>query len=71
MWLTFRFHLWKPCGKEVSSDFDVEMCHLLHIEHMGCRINARMEDRVFKHNLGDITIWVVFWYVYLKPKKKR
>ena len=37
---------------------------------MGCWINARMEDRVFKHNLGYITIWVVLWYVYLKPEQK-
>ena len=36
---------------------------------MGCWINAGVEDRVFKHNLGDITIWVVLRYVYLKPEE--
>merc|ERR1719341_553773 len=41
---------------------------LLHIEHMGCWIDAWVEDRVFKHNLGNITVWVVLRYVDLKPK---
>ena len=44
--------------------------YLLHIEHMGCWINAWVEDRVFEHNLGDITIWIVLWYVNLKPEQK-
>ena len=47
----------------------LKLSHLLHIEHMGCWINAGVEDRVFKHNLGDIAIWVVLRYVYLKPEQ--